>query len=314
MRLLFAGTPSFAALALEAILEAGHDVPLVLTQPDRPSGRGMRLTPSPVKALAQKRGIEVFQPVSLKDADSRNCLVERDARLMVVAAYGLILPQPVLDAFPLGCINIHASLLPRWRGAAPIQRAIEAGDSMTGITIMQMEAGLDTGPMLLRAEVPIRDTDTAATLHDTLADVGARLVVEALEALENGALGGVPQDAAAATYAAKIGRGDAAIDWQRTADEIDRQIRAFNPVPGATTRLRGETIKIWSANRTGVSTSRQPGEIIAREADSLMVACGDGRALALTTLQRAGGRRLPAPEFLQGFPVETGERLQPPED
>lgn len=303
-RVVFAGTPEFAKVALEAILAAGFDVPLVLTQPDRPSGRGMQLQASPVKQLAQARGIAVAQPERLRDPATHAPLIAAAPDVLVVAAYGLILPQAVLDIPKLGCVNIHASLLPRWRGAAPIQRAIEAGDAQTGITIMRMEAGLDTGPMLIEDSLPIAEDDTAATLHDKLAALGGRLIVEALRQLPQ--LVPTPQPEAGVTYANKIEKAEAAIDWSRPAAEIARRVRAFNPFPGAAATLRGTAVKVWGARPEAGAGA--PGEVLASGAEGVLVACGEG-ALLLTHLQKPGGKRLPAREFLRGFPVAAGERF-----
>jgi methionyl-tRNA formyltransferase len=303
MRLIFAGTPSFAAHALAAILDAGHQVVLVLTQPDRPAGRGMALTPSPVKLKALAAGIEVFQPLSLKDADAQARIRAANADIMVVAAYGLILPQGVLDTPRLGCINIHASLLPRWRGAAPIQRAILAGDAETGVSIMQMEAGLDTGPVLLSAAVPIAGDDTSATLHDKLATLGAQLVVDALARLPLPAL---TQPTAGVAYAAKIEKAEAALDWRQPASVLHRQLRAFNPFPGAFASLEGSTLKIGSAEIT--DACGEPGIVLAADKRGVLVACGEG-ALCLTELQKSGGKRLPVKQFLAGTPVLPGSRF-----
>ena len=253
MKLIFAGTPEFAAQALSAIVAAGHEVALVLTQPDRPAGRGMKLQASPVKQCALEHGIAVAQPLSLRldgkypeDAAAAKAAIDAaQADVMVVAAYGLILPQWVLDTPRLGCLNIHASLLPRWRGAAPIHRAIEAGDAETGITIMQMDIGLDTGDMLLVEKTPIEPTDTTASLHDRLATLGGRMIVEALELAACGGLRAVPQPAEGVTYAHKIEKAESSIDWSLPADVIDRRVRAFDPFPGASTECRGEAIKVW---------------------------------------------------------------------
>ncbi len=307
MRLIFAGTPEFAAQALAALIAAGHDIPLVLTQPDRPAGRGMKLKASPVKALALEQGLHIEQPERLKDSESWAPIVAAQADLMIVAAYGLILPQGVLDIPRLGCVNIHASLLPRWRGAAPIQRAIEAGDRETGITLMQMDAGLDTGAMLSRAALPILADDTAGSLHDKLAELGAREIVALLPRLQTGAVSAEAQDEAQATYAKKIGKADAAIDWRRSAAEIDRQVRAFNPVPGAYAQLGGEAVKVWRAHLA--DARGQPGEIVALGRDRLCVACADG-ALDLLELQKAGGKRLPLAAFLAGNPLHAGQKFE----
>lgn len=304
MRLIFAGTPEFARAALAAIAEAGHEVALVLTQPDRPSGRGMKLTPSPVKQEAEKRGFPIFQPASLRDPASHEALKSAAAEVMVVAAYGLILPQAVLDIPARGCLNIHASLLPRWRGAAPIQRAIEAGDSETGICIMQMEAGLDTGPVLLEKRLPILDTDTGASLHDKLAALGAAAIVEALARM--GELEPVPQPQAGVTYASKLSREEAQLDWTLPAEALARRIRAFNPVPGAWTLLNGESLKIWQAEV--VPGKGRPGEVLQAAAGQLVVACGAG-ALRLRELQKPGTRRMDATAFLAGGQVAAGVSL-----
>jgi methionyl-tRNA formyltransferase len=313
MRLTFAGTPEFAATALAALIAAGHDIRLVLTQPDRPAGRGLKLQPSAVKALALQHGIALAQPRSLRldgkypdDASAaRAALQAADAELMVVAAYGLILPQWVLDLPPRGCLNIHGSALPRWRGAAPIHRAIEAGDASTGITLMQMDAGLDTGDMLLVAELPIHPHDTTASLHDRLAALGAQLVVQGLAAPD--ALRRRPQPAAGVTYAHKIGKAEAAIDWQQPAAVIERRVRAFDPFPGTSFGLDGEPVKLWRA-ALRPELSGQPGEVLAAGDGRLTVACGSG-ALDLLQLQRPGGRRIDAAAFLQARPGLAGRLL-----
>ena len=302
----FAGTPEFAAQALDAILKAGYAVPLVLTQPDRPAGRGMKLSPSAVKQLALAHGIEVDQPEKLRTDAQRARLADCAPDVLVVAAYGLILPKAVLELPRLGCINIHASLLPRWRGAAPIHRAIEAGDAETGITIMQMDEGLDTGPMLLRRALPIAADDTTASLHDRLAALGGDCIVEALAALQCGQLSPTPQPAEGVTYAAKIGRAEADIDWSRPALEIERAMRAFDPFPGAVSTLRDTAVKCWKAQV--VAGEGEPGRVLAVDADGIAVACGRD-ALRCTVLQRPGSKRLPAREFLRGFPVSVGERF-----
>lgn len=306
MKLIFAGTPEFAAQALRAIVAAGHDVALVLTQPDRPAGRGMSLQPSAVKKVALEHGIEVFQPLTLRDAEAQAKIAATGAEVMVVAAYGLILPQVVLDMPRFGCINIHGSLLPRWRGAAPIQRALLAGDAETGVCIMQMEAGLDTGPVLLRGAFPIEASDTTATLHDRLAELGAKLVVEALGKLP---LPAEPQPAAGVTYAHKIEKAEALIDWSKSAAELDRHIRAFNPFPGAQALFGGQTVKLWLA--TPVAGEGEIGTILAVDRSSVVIACGEG-ALAVTELQKAGGKRLPVQQFLAGHPLKVGDRFDIP--
>lgn len=301
MKLIFAGTPEFAARALQAIVAAGHDVALVLTQPDRPAGRGMSLQPSAVKKVALEHGIEVFQPLTLKDAEAQAKIAAVGAEVMVVAAYGLILPQVVLDMPRLGCINIHGSLLPRWRGAAPIQRALLAGEAETGVCIMQMEAGLDTGPVLLRGAFPIEASDTTATLHDRLAELGAKLAVEALGKLP---LPAEPQPVEGVTYAHKIEKAEALIDWSKSAAELDRHIRAFNPFPGAQALFGGQTVKLWQARP--VAGEGEIGTILAVDRSSVVVACGEG-ALAVSELQKAGGKRLPVQQFLAGHPLKVGD-------
>ena len=302
MKIIFAGTPDFAASALAAILAAGHEVPLVLTQPDRPAGRGMQLAASAVKQLALRHDLPVYQPAWLKDADSLEPMRAVAADAMVVAAYGLILPQALLDLPRLGCINIHASLLPRWRGAAPIQRAIEAGDRETGITIMQMDAGLDTGAMLQMRAIAIDPEDTAATLHDKLALLGAELIVEVLPQL--GKLAPTIQPSEGVTYAAKIAKAEAALDWRRTALQLQRQVRAFNPQPTATASFAGTPLKIWRAALT--QGNGEPGTVLAADAEGIVVACGEA-ALRLTELQKPGSRRMAAKDFLHGFAVHPGD-------
>jgi len=306
MKLIFAGTPEFAAQALQAIVAAGHEVALVLTQPDRPAGRGMSLQPSAVKKVALEHGIEVFQPLTLKDAEVQARIAAMAAEVMVVAAYGLILPQAVLDMPRFGCLNIHGSLLPRWRGAAPIQRALQAGDAETGVCIMQMEAGLDTGPVLLREAFAIEVTDTTATVHDRLAELGAKLAVEALGRLP---LPAEPQPADGVTYAHKIEKAEALIDWSKSAAELDRHIRAFNPFPGAQAQFGGQTVKLWRA--TPVAGDGEVGTILAVDRSCVVVACGEG-ALAVSELQKAGGKRLPVQQFLAGHPLKVGDRFDLP--
>jgi len=309
MNIVFAGTPEFAAQALTALLAQGFQVPLVLSQPDRPAGRGMQLQMSAVKQVALKHGIEVFQPASLKkDPAAVERLRATPMDLMVVAAYGLILPQSVLDIAPRGCLNIHASLLPRWRGAAPIARAIEAGDAQTGVCIMRMEAGLDTGPVLLREALTIADDDTAATLHDKLAAQGARLIVDALCRLES--LTSQPQPEEGVTYAAKIEKSEAALDFTWPAARLSRKIRAFDPFPGATATLDGTVLKIWNATPCEAPDgAHAPGTLLAADAQGVVVACAAGTALRLTVLQKPGGKRLPVREFLNSFPLAAGTRF-----
>ncbi len=318
MKVIFAGTPEFAAVALQALHEAGFEIPLVLTQPDRPAGRGMQLQPSAVKQYAVQHGIEVLQPLSLrmdaKDpqraAEARAAherLLATDYDVMVVAAYGLILPRSTLDIKP--CLNIHGSLLPRWRGAAPIHRAIEAGDAETGVTIMQMEEGLDTGPMLLVERTPITPQDTTATLHDKLAAMGAQMMVKVLRKMEHGVVEAVPQPEQGVTYANKILKEEAALDFSQPAREIHRKIRAFNPFPGAHGDVNGTTIKLWGAEVLDESSNAAAGQVIAADAQhGIVVACGEG-TLRLTQLQKPGGKRLPAAEFIKGFPLD-GQRFQ----
>jgi methionyl-tRNA formyltransferase len=372
MRILFAGTPAFARTALARLHAAGFEVVLVLTQPDRPAGRGMKLQASPVKQFALEHGLPVAQPRSLRldgkypddAAQARDAIAAARADAMVVAAYGLILPQWVLDAMGtagptqgaqaplggsapreagsvgvpgaagsiqgaqaplgggapreagnvgarrLGCFNIHASLLPRWRGAAPIHRAIEAGDAQTGVTIMQMDAGLDTGDMLLAEPLAIRPDDTTASLHDRLADLGARFMVEALELAACGGLRPVPQPAEGVTYAHKIEKAEAVIDWRQPAAVIARRVRAFDPFPGAQSSLSGEIIKLWSAHAQLTAEAGVPGQVLAVAADGIRVQTGEG-VLVVTELQRAGGKRLPVADFLRGQRLEAGQVFDP---
>ncbi|MBH1965379.1 MAG: methionyl-tRNA formyltransferase [Comamonadaceae bacterium] len=337
MKVAFAGTPEFASVALAQLHAAGYSIPLVLTQPDRPAGRGMKLQASLVKQFALDHGIALAQPRSLRldgkfpqDAqEAFTALEAADADVLVVAAYGLILPQWVLDGATarrlagatawLGCLNIHASLLPRWRGAAPIHRAIEAGDKQTGVTIMQMDAGLDTGDMLLEEELLIAPGDTTGTLHDKLAVIGGRLIVEALELAARQGMTATPQPEAGVTYAHKIEKQEAAIDWSLPAETIERRIRAFNPFPGAGTVAHGAPLKIWAANLAGsqasshsneaeVEASADAGRILSVDDTGIAVQCGSG-VLRLTELQRPGGKRLSAADLLRGFPLAVGELL-----
>ena len=315
MKIIYAGTPEFAAAALQSLHEAGHEIPLVLTQPDRPAGRGMQLQASAVKQYAVQHGMPVAQPVSLRldgkypDAarDAHALLASTPHDVMVVAAYGLILPASVLAIPPLGCLNIHASLLPRWRGAAPIHRAIEAGDQETGITIMQMDEGLDTGPMLLRQSLPIAPGDTTGSLHDKLASLGAAMIVEALRKLEAGALTAQPQPETGVTYAAKIRKEEAALDFLQPASVLARKISAFNPFPGATARFNDIPLKIWQATaHPDFPVHDRPGTVLEADAGhEVLVACGAG-ALQISQLQKPGGKRLAAEEFLQGFAMKGG--------
>jgi methionyl-tRNA formyltransferase len=304
LKLIFAGTPPFAAEALRALHAAGHDIVLVLTQPDRPAGRGMKLTPSAVAVAAQELGLPVAKPSTLKNADAQAQLAAVGADVMVVAAYGLLLPQAVLDIPQRGCLNIHGSLLPRWRGAAPVQRAIQAGDKTTGIGIMQMEAGLDTGPVLLEKSIDIAADETSGTLFDRLTKLGAQCIVEALDKLDT--LTPRIQPEAGVTYAHKITRAEAPIDWLRTAEEIDRQIRAFNPFPAAETSYDGETLKIWRALPGQGKGS--PGEVLTIDATGPLIACGMG-ALRLQEVQRPGGKRLSAQDWARAAGLAPGQRL-----
>lgn len=320
MNIVFAGTPEFARVALQALVQAGFSVPLVLTQPDRPAGRGLKLQASPVKQYALEQGIAVEQPRSLRldgkfpeDAARAQSVLEAvRADVMVVAAYGLILPQWVLDLPARGCLNIHASLLPRWRGAAPIHRAIEAGDAQTGVTIMQMDAGLDTGDMLLSETMPILSTDTTATLHDRLAEQGGRLIVQALVQMQGADLHRVPQPVEGVTYAHKIDKAESSVDWTQPAEAIGRHIRALTPFPGASTTLDGELIKLvdYEIDSCQRLTDKRCGQILSVNSQGITVACGEG-ALRLTVLQRAGGKRLAAADFVRGFPLLPGMVLGP---
>ncbi len=320
MNIVFAGTPEFARVALQALVQAGFSVPLVLTQPDRPAGRGLKLQASPVKQYALEQGIAVEQPRSLRldgkfpeDAARAQSVLEAvRADVMVVAAYGLILPQWVLDLPARGCLNIHASLLPRWRGAAPIHRAIEAGDAQTGVTIMQMDAGLDTGDMLLSETMPILSTDTTATLHDRLAEQGGRLIVQALVQMQGADLHRVPQPVEGVTYAHKIDKAESSVDWMQPAEAIGRHIRALTPFPGASTTLDGELIKLvdYEIDSFQRLTDKRCGQILSVNSQGITVACGEG-ALRLTVLQRAGGKRLAAADFVRGFPLLPGMVLGP---
>ena len=321
MRVVFAGTPAFARVALDQLHAAGHEISLVLTQPDRPAGRGMALQSSPVKLCAARHGIALAQPRSFRldgkyteDAAAAKLAIEAaNADVMVVAAYGLILPQWVLSLPRLGCLNIHASLLPRWRGAAPIHRAIEAGDAETGITIMQMDAGLDTGDMLLTGGVNIDTLETTASLHDKLAELGGQLIVEALGQAARGELRPVKQPEAGVTYAHKIEKAEALIDWSQADYVIGRRIRAFDPFPGAQARLNGETLKLWRYELDSCLRTKNVGcgTILSVDASGVCVACGEG-LLRLTELQRAGGKRLPAADFLRGFSITPGMTFEVP--
>ena len=315
MNVVFAGTPEFARVALQALVQAGFSVPLVLTQPDRPAGRGLKLQASPVKQYALEQGMAVEQPRSLRldgkfpddAALAHAALLAARADVMVVAAYGLILPQWVLDLPSQGCLNIHASLLPRWRGAAPIHRAIEAGDAQTGVTIMQMDAGLDTGDMLLSEALPILPQDTTGSLHDRLAEQGGRLIVQALAQMQGASLNRVPQPTEGVTYAHKIDKAESRVDWAQSAEAIGRHIRALTPFPGASTTLDGELIKLigYEIDSCSRFADKRCGLILSVNSEGITVACGDG-ALRLTVLQRAGGKRLAAADFVRGFPLTPG--------
>ena len=306
MKVIFAGTPHFAVSALAALLRE-HQIVAVLTRPDRPAGRGMQLTPSPVKQLALQYGLTVLQPATLKTEEAQRSIAALDADVMVVAAYGLILPKAVLQLPRHGCLNIHASLLPRWRGAAPIQRAILAGDKETGVTIMQMDEGLDTGDMLLHHDCTIETHDTAQTLHDKLAGMGAGSILEALRLLQANHLTPIRQDNEEACYAAKLTKGEAQIDWQQDARQIERAVRAYNPFPVSHTIFKGVQIKIWQA-KLCAELPGVPGNILAVDKQGITVACGKN-ALRLEVLQRPGGKAQPAAQFLQAMPIKAGDHF-----
>lgn len=306
MKIIFAGTPEFAVPALAALIQAGHEIVMVLTQPDRPAGRGMQLKASPVKQLALQYNLHVFQPESLKPAEVQTQIAASQADVMIVAAYGLIIPTVVLNMPKFGCYNIHASLLPRWRGAAPIHRALLAGDAETGITIMEVVPALDAGAMVCKGVVPIRDTDTTQTLHDALARMGAELMVQAMDDLaKNGLLPATQQDERLVTYAHKLEKNEAAIHWNKSAVEISRQVRAFNPFPVATAQFRGETCRIWFATAVNQKNNAKCGEIVALGAN-IHAACGQG-VLEIHELQMPGGKRQTAQQFVQGQHVKLGE-------
>ena len=306
MKLIFAGTPDFAVPALAALIAAGHDIAMVLTQPDRPAGRGMKLKASPVKVLAEQHGLTVFQPLTLKDPQAQARIAEVQADAMIVAAYGLIIPDSTLHATRYGCYNIHASLLPRWRGAAPIHRSLLAGDQETGVTIMEVVAALDAGAMVSRGVVAIKDSDTTQSLHDVLSHIGATLMVTAMADLEkNGGLAATAQDESLVTYAHKLDKSEAAIDWQQSAAAISRQVRAFNPFPVAQSQLKDHTCRIWMA--TAEAGQAQPGEIVGVQ-DGILVGCGEG-LLRIAELQAPGGKRMPAASFVQGHNLQLGDRF-----
>jgi methionyl-tRNA formyltransferase len=307
LRVIFAGTPVFAEKALTALLEQKIEVVAVLTQPDRPSGRGMQLKPSPVKQVAEQYGLPVLQPASLKSTEVQQLLLGYQADVMVVAAYGLILPLAVLQIPRFGCLNIHASLLPRWRGAAPIQRAIQAGDAQTGITIMQMDVGLDTGDMLHKKSCEIEEKETAASLHDKLAALGASAIVDVLPLVEQGKLKPVQQDSQNATYAAKLTKDEAQLDWTRSAQELDRDVRSYNPFPGASSSINDMLIRIWQTS-VYENKSGEPGVILEVQKNTLIVACGIG-SLGLEVLQKPNAKALPVGQFLQGFKITAGDRF-----
>jgi methionyl-tRNA formyltransferase len=306
VKIIFAGTPQFAAGALAALLEK-HQIVAVLTQPDRPSGRGMQLTASPVKQLALQHRLTLMQPASLKNEEMQETIAQLDADLMVVAAYGLILPKAVLQMPRHGCLNIHASLLPRWRGAAPIQRAILAGDTETGITIMQMDEGLDTGDMLLKKACAIAADDTAQTLHDKLAELGAQTIIEALQKMQQGKLVPERQNAQLATYAAKLTKAEAHLDWKQDAAQLERAVRGYFPFPTANTLFGEMPVKILRAQLAeGMPT--EPGQVIAIDNDRILVGCGKG-TLALEVLQKPGGKPLPVAQFVQSLPIKVGDHF-----
>ena len=306
MKIIFAGTPHFAACALDVLIKE-HQIVGVLTQPDRPSGRGMQRTASPVKQLALQYGLTVLQPESLKTVQAQQDIAGLDADVMVVAAYGLILPKVVLELPRYGCFNIHASLLPRWRGAAPIQRAILAGDPETGITIMQMDEGLDTGDMLLRKTCPIEADDNAQTLHDKLAGLGAASILEVLRLLAQNRLTPTAQDNMAACYAPKLLKSEAVIDWRQDAEQIARAVRAYNPFPVCQAKLNGVVLKIWQA-KTCPDQHGKPGVVLAADKKGIVVACGKD-ALQLLVLQRPGGKAQGAAQFMQAMPVNAGDNF-----
>ncbi|MBM3548037.1 MAG: methionyl-tRNA formyltransferase [Alphaproteobacteria bacterium] len=303
LRLAMMGTPDFAVPILDALVNDGHEIACVYAQPPRPAGRGQKPRPSPMEAWARDHSLDVRTPVNLKDPAEHQAFRDLNLDVAVVAAYGLILPRPILEAPRLGCLNVHASLLPRWRGAAPIQRAILEGDEETGVTIMQMDAGLDTGPMLLTEDTPIRAEDTGRTLHDRLAEMGAWLILRALDGVSRGTLKATPQPNEGVTYAKKLDRDEAKLDWSQPASCLARLVRAFDPWPGAFFDIKGERTKVWGAE--AISGTGVPGTALD---DRLTIACGEG-ALRLTRLQRAGGKAMDARAFLRGYPISKGTSL-----
>jgi len=309
LKIIFAGTPDFAVPALAALINAGHEIVMVLTQPDRPAGRGMKLKASPVKVLAEQHGLFVFQPETLKNEAVQAQIAQTHADVMIVAAYGLIIPTIVLQMPKHGCYNIHASLLPRWRGAAPIHRSILAGDQETGVTIMEVVPALDAGAMVSKGVVAITEADTTQGLHDALAAMGADLMVEAMQTLaQTGYLASVPQDESQVTYAHKLEKAEAMIDWRKSAVEISRQVRAFNPFPVAQSLLHGEICRIWMATSVaGMPTTALPGTVLDVH-DGILVACGDG-VLRISELQAPGGKRLSAQVFMQGHALKAGDQF-----
>jgi methionyl-tRNA formyltransferase len=319
VNLIFAGTPEFAAATLQALMDAGHRICAVYTQPDRPSGRGQKMTPSAVKALALEHNLPVYQPLHLKSsseeglaaqAELKQLVADHQVDAMIVAAYGLILPQSVLDMPRLGCLNIHASLLPRWRGAAPIHRAILAGDAETGITIMQMDAGLDTGDMLYKARLAIENNDTSATLHDRLALLGGEAVVHTLENLTQYQDSKTKQNNDLANYAAKLTKAEGKIDWTQSAATLDRLIRGLQPWPVAYTQMGADVLRVWSAELVSETVKGQAGEILTVDRNGILVACGDGRLLRLTQLQWAGGKPLNSVQILQAQKLQVGQQFE----
>ncbi|QYR24068.1 methionyl-tRNA formyltransferase [Paenibacillus sp. sptzw28] len=310
MRIVFMGTPEFAVPSLEALLDAGHEIVLVVTQPDRPKGRKKTLTPPPVKEAALLRGIPVEQPERLRSSDTVSCIADLKPDLIVTAAYGQILPKAVLDAPSLGCINVHGSLLPRYRGGAPIQRAVMNGETMTGVTIMYMAEGLDTGDMISKVEVPITDEDTSGTLFEKLSLAGSELLMQTLPAIENGAVRAIPQNAADATYATNLSREDERIDWSRTARSVFNQVRGLSPMAGAFTLLGGEPFKVWGCKpvNSGGTAGTLPGTVIKTDETGILVQTGEG-ALLLTVIQPAGKKAMPASEWLKGARLPAGTML-----